>query len=67
VFAPLYVAVASPACETNIYCAPCGAWLYSLLSREELGGMFLGLMAYLKPKGGWDKSMFWRRHRTEAR
>jgi hypothetical protein len=28
--------------------------LYSLLSREELGGVFLGLMAYLKPKGGWD-------------
>lgn len=37
--------------------APCGAWLHFLLSREELGGMFLDLMAYLKPKGGWDKSM----------
>jgi hypothetical protein len=37
--------------------APCGSWLYPLLSREELGGLFLGLMAYLKPKGGGDKSM----------
>ena len=32
-------------------CAPRGALLYSRLSREELGGRFLGLMAYLAPKG----------------
>jgi hypothetical protein len=27
------------------------------LSREELGGRFLGLMPYLDPKGEGDKSM----------
>jgi uncharacterized protein DUF222 len=32
-------------------CAPRGASLYPRLSREELGGRFLGLMAYLDPKG----------------
>jgi hypothetical protein len=31
--------------------------LYSRFSREELGGMFLGLMAYLDPKGEGDNSM----------
>ena len=31
--------------------APRGASPYSLLSREEFGGMFLGLMPYLAPKG----------------
>jgi hypothetical protein len=31
--------------------APRGASPYSLCSREELGGMFLGLMSYLAPKG----------------
>jgi hypothetical protein len=31
--------------------APRGALPYSLLSREELGGMFLGLMPHLAPKG----------------
>ena len=31
--------------------------MYPQHSWEDLGGMFLGLMAYLKPKGGWDKSM----------
>jgi hypothetical protein len=32
-------------------CAPRGALLYPRLSREELGGRFLGRMAYPKPKG----------------
>jgi hypothetical protein len=31
--------------------APRGALLYPRCSREELGGRFLGLMAYLDPKG----------------
>jgi hypothetical protein len=31
--------------------------LYPRFSREELGGRFLGLMAYLDPKGEGDKSM----------
>ena len=31
--------------------APRGASLYPRLSREELGGRFLGLMAYPAPKG----------------
>jgi hypothetical protein len=31
--------------------APRGALPYPLRSREELGGMFLGLMPYLAPKG----------------
>ena len=31
--------------------APRGALPYPLCSREELGGMFLGLMPYLAPKG----------------
>jgi hypothetical protein len=30
--------------------APRGALLYPRCSREELGGRFLGLMAYLDPK-----------------
>jgi len=30
--------------------APRGALSYPRLSREELGGRFLGLMAYLDPK-----------------
>jgi hypothetical protein len=33
------------------YPAPRGALSYSRCSREELGGRFLGLMAYLDPKG----------------
>ena len=39
------------------HCAPRGALSYPRLSREELGGRFLGLMAYLDPKGEGDKSM----------
>jgi hypothetical protein len=31
--------------------------LYPRCSREELGGRFLGLMAYLDLKGEGDKSM----------
>jgi hypothetical protein len=31
--------------------APRGAWSYPRCSREELGGRFLGLMAYLDSKG----------------
>ena len=38
-------------------CAPRGALLYPRFSREGLGGRFLGLMAYLDPKGEGDKSM----------
>jgi hypothetical protein len=38
-------------------CAPRGASLYSQLSWEELEGRFLGLMAYLDPKGEGDNSM----------
>ena len=37
--------------------APRGALLYSRFSREEFGGIFLGLMAYLEPKGKGDNSM----------
>jgi len=37
--------------------APRGASLYSRRSREELEGRFLGLMAYLDPKGEGDNSM----------
>ena len=37
--------------------APRGALLYPQRSWEELGGRFLGLMAYLDPKGEGDKSM----------
>lgn len=37
--------------------APRGALLYPRRSREELGGRFLGLMAYLDPKGEGDQSM----------
>jgi hypothetical protein len=39
------------------HCAPRGASLYPRRSREELGGRFLGPMAYLDPKGEGDKSM----------
>jgi hypothetical protein len=38
-------------------CAPRGALLYPRLSREELEGRFLGLMAYLDSKEGGNKSM----------
>jgi hypothetical protein len=37
--------------------APRGALSYSRFSWEELGGRFLGLMAYLEPKGEGDNSM----------
>ncbi|HZI74018.1 MAG TPA: hypothetical protein VFD73_08300, partial [Gemmatimonadales bacterium] len=37
--------------------APRSALLYPRRSREELGGRFLGLMAYLDPKGEGDQSM----------
>ncbi len=37
--------------------APRGASLYSQHSWEGLGGRFLGLMAYLDPKGEGDNSM----------
>ena len=39
------------------HCAPRGASLYPRRSRDELGGRFVGLMAYLDPKGEGDKSM----------
>ena len=38
-------------------CAPRGALSYPRCSREELGRRFLGLMAYLDPKGEGDNSM----------
>src|SRR4029450_8739894 len=34
-----------------------GAWSYPRFSWEELEGRFLGLMAYLDPKGEGDESM----------
>jgi hypothetical protein len=37
--------------------APRGAWSYPRFSWEELEGTFLGLMAYLDPKGEGDESM----------
>ena len=37
--------------EFTVLGAPRGALSYTRLSREELGGMFLGLMTYLGPKG----------------
>jgi transposase len=37
--------------EVYRYPAPRGALSYPRFSREELGGRFLGLMAYLDPKG----------------
>lgn len=37
--------------------APRGTLSYPRLSREEFGGTFLGLMAYLDPKGKGDSSM----------
>jgi len=37
--------------------APRGASLYPQLGWEGLGGRFLGLMAYLDPKGEGDNSM----------
>ncbi len=37
--------------QAGVYSAPCGASSYPLLSREELGGRFLGLPAYPMPKG----------------
>jgi putative transposase len=36
-------------------CAPRGALSYPRHSREELGGRFLGLMAYPMPKGLWGQ------------
>lgn len=38
-------------------CAPCGASLYPRLTREELGGMFLGRLTYLEAKAEGDNSM----------
>src|SRR5262249_41876445 len=35
----------------DVYCAPRSASLYPRRNREELGGRFLGLMAYPAPKG----------------
>ena len=37
--------------RSNACCAPRGARSYPRFSREELGGRFLGLMAYPMPKG----------------
>lgn len=39
------------------HCAPRGASLYPRFSRGKLEGRFLGLMAYLDPKGEGDNSM----------
>jgi hypothetical protein len=43
--------------HTKIQAAPRGALSYPRCSREKLGGRFLGLMAYLDPKGEGDNSM----------
>ena len=43
--------------HTKIQAAPRGALSYSRCSREKLGGRFLGLMAYLDPKGEGNNSM----------
>jgi hypothetical protein len=43
--------------HTKIQAAPRGALSSSRCSREKLGGRFLGLMAYLDPKGEGDNSM----------
>ena len=37
-------------------CAPRCALSHPRFSREELGGRFLGLMAYPMLKGGWGKA-----------
>jgi hypothetical protein len=42
---------------TKIQAAPRGALSYPRCSREKFGGRFLGLMAYLDPKGEGDNSM----------
>jgi hypothetical protein len=45
--------IGAPVKRSLIACdhsAPRGALSYSRFSREELGGRFLGLMAYLDPK-----------------
>jgi hypothetical protein len=44
-------------CSVVAWSAPRGAWLYPRRSREELGGRFLGPMAYLDPKGEGNNSM----------
>jgi hypothetical protein len=44
-------------CANTAAGAPRGASLYSQHSWEGLGGRFLGLMAYLDPKGEGDNSM----------
>ena len=43
--------------HTKIQAAPRGALSYPRCSREKLGGRFLGLMAYLDPKGEGNNSM----------
>ena len=43
--------------HTKIQAAPRGALSYPRFSREKLGGKFLGLMAYLDPKGEGNNSM----------
>jgi hypothetical protein len=43
--------------HTKIQAAPRGVLSYPRCSREKLGGRFLGLMAYLDPKGEGDNSM----------
>jgi hypothetical protein len=41
----------------HVRCAPCGASLYPFCREEELGGVFLGHLAYLEVKAEGDKSM----------
>ena len=43
--------------HTKIQAAPRGVLSYPRCSREKLGGRFLGLMAYLDPKGEGNNSM----------
>jgi hypothetical protein len=55
-FTPLFAGAAGPLRDATVGSstrpsAPRGALPYPQLSWEELGGRFLGLMAYLAPKG----------------
>jgi hypothetical protein len=54
---PMSTVAANRGCSVGARSAPRGAWLYPRRSREELGGRFLGPMAYLDPKGEGNSSM----------
>src|SRR6266700_2146544 len=56
-----------PHAQRTVIAAPRGALPYTRLSREELGGMFLGLMTYLGPKGSPGDSSMSGNRRTPRR